>query len=507
MLGEYVIQYDVTDSDGNSAAPVTRDVVVTYEETVPYAPAPANPDMFKHVATLGDLFGSEIPAYDKRSKQAYITSGDGLQIIDLSDIANPELVALIDPAADPINLNSSEITSVAACGGKIAFAVPDAVQTENGSVVFMNNKGRLIRKVTVGALPDMVTFTSDCKTVLVANEGEPDDGVDPEGSISIINAKNGKVRTADFKRFNGKEKMLKAKGVRLFPGVAVANDLEPEYIAIDKYNMFAYATLQEANALAVVSIKLAKVVQILPLGLKDHSLPGNELDASDKDSVINIRNWPLHGMYMPDAITSFTKRGEPFFITANEGDARKEDERVKDLALDPAAFPNAEELQDNFNIGRIQVSTVDGDIDGDGDYDKLQSYGGRSFSIWNFLGKQVYDSGSEIEAIVATYGRDNADDGRSDNKGPEPEGVETGKIGKRTYAFIGLERTHQVLVYDVTKPWAPEFVQLLQTEGDSEPEGLKFLSKRQSPNKCPTLLVTNEDSNTLSIYQLSKCSK
>jgi hypothetical protein len=223
--------------------------------------------------------------------------------------------------------------------------------------------------------------------------------------------------------------------------------------------------------------------------------------------VINIQNWPLYGMYMPDAIASFHKGRHQFYITANEGDARDEDVRVSKLSLDPTVFPDADAIQNEFNIGRIQVSEIDGDIDNDGDYDVLQSYGGRSFSIWNRWGELVYDSGSEIEAIVATYGRDNADDGRSDNKGPEPEGVEVGRIKNRTFAFIGLERTHQILVYDVTRPRAPIFVQLLQTAGDEAPEGLKFISRGESPNQCPTLLVTNEDSNTLSIYQLNDCKK
>jgi hypothetical protein len=461
--------------------------------------------MFKHVATLGDLPGSEIPAYDRFSRQAFVTGGDGLQIVDLSDIKNPVMGALIDPTTAPFNLNSPEVTSVDSCRGMVAFAVPNATQTENGNVVFTNSQGELIRTVEVGALPDMVKFTKNCRKLLVANEGEPDDGIDPEGSISIINVVNGQVKTADFTRFNGMEETLKAQGVRLFPGVPVANDLEPEYIAVSGNGRFAYVTLQEANAVAVVDIRRARVKRILPLGLKDHSIPGNELDASDKDEVINIRNWPLQGMYMPDAIAAFGRGWHQFFITANEGDARNEDERVGKLNLDPTAFPNADELQHNFNIGRIQVSAVDGDLDGDGDYDVLQSYGGRSFSIWDARGNLVYDSGSNIESIVATYGRDNADDGRSDNKGPEPEGVEVGKIGRRTYAFIGLERTNQVLVYDVTRPWAPEFMQMLYTAGDEAPEGLEFLSRRESPNNCPTLLVTNEESNTLTIYQLSDC--
>ena len=47
------------------------------------------------------------------------------------------------------------------------------------------------------------------------------------------------------------------------------------------------------------------------------------------------------------------------------------------------------------------------------------------------------------------------DDGRSDAKGVEPEGVVLGKVSERTIAFIGLERVDAVAVYDVTNPYAP----------------------------------------------------
>ena len=508
VFGEYTITYNVTDSDGNPAVSVTRTVIVTHPETIPAAPAPARPNLFSHVATLGGLPGAEIPAYDKGSKQAYITSGDGVQIVDLSDPANPMMGALIDPAGAPFNLGVSEVTSVDVCNGTVAFAVPADPQTDPGTVVFTESDGTLIRMVTVGALPDMLTFTKRCRTVVTADEGEPDNGIDPPGGVSIINVRTGNVRTADFSAFNGQEDALRSKGVRIFPGVLAGVDFEPEYVALGPLNVLAYVTLQEANALAVVNLLTANVVKILPLGLKDHSLPGNELDASDRDSVINVRNWPLFGMYMPDAIDGYSTRRHPgLYITANEGDARDNDARVASLTLDPTAFPPAEDLQNEFNIGRIQVSDIDGDVDGDGDYDVLQSYGARSFSIWDSFGRQLYDSGNEIEAIVASQTPDSYDDGRSDNKGPEPEGVEIGKISGRSIAFIGLERTDQVLVYDVSNPYQPRFLQLLQNEGDEAPEGLRFLGKSESPNRCPTLLVTNEGSDTLTIYQRRTCAQ
>lgn len=80
-----------------------------------------------------------------------------------------------------------------------------------------------------------------------------------------------------------------------------------------------------------------------------------------------------------------------YLVTANEGDARDEDERIRDLFLDPSAFPNAGELQQDENLGRLEVSTILGDNDGDGDFDELFAYGGRSFSIWDADGNLIFD--------------------------------------------------------------------------------------------------------------------
>jgi hypothetical protein len=54
-------------------------------------------------------------------------------------------------------------------------------------------------------------------------------------------------------------------------------------------------------------------------------------------------------------------------------------------------------------------------------------------------------------------------DSRSDNKGPEPEGVALGRLGAKTFAFVGLERIGGVIVYDVTTPATPTFVTYVNT--------------------------------------------
>ncbi len=242
----------------------------------------------------------------------------------------------------------------------------------------------------------------------------------------------------------------------------------------------------------------------------------NGLDSSDEDGI-DIGNQPVFGLYQPDSIAAYEVDGEVYYVTANEGDARDEDERVEDLELDPDAFPNAEELQTEEEIGRLEVSTIDGDIDGDGDYDQLVSYGGRSFSIRDANGNIVFDSGDDFAQITAeqvpelfnSNGTIDSFDTRSDAKGAEPEGVVVGEIDGKTYAFVGLERTGGIMVYDISQPAEAKFIQYInpideETDDalDLAPEGLQFIPAVESPNGTPLLTVSNEVSGTVSVYQI-----
>jgi len=159
-------------------------------------------------------------------------------------------------------------------------------------------------------------------------------------------------------------------------------------------------------------------------------------------------------------------------ITANEGDTRDEARRVSSLTLDPNVFPNAAELQLAQNLGRLDVSSIDGRND-QGQYSQLFAYGGRSFSIWNVTNglSQVFDSGDDFEQILAAFsatpltpsifnsdGTPSSFDSRSDNRGPEPEGLAVGTVGNRLYTFVGIERAGGFMVYDITNPSHPFFV-------------------------------------------------
>jgi hypothetical protein len=488
-----------------------------------------------------DESAAEIVAHDPSSQRLFVVNSAAVtvDVLNLSDPANPVLLDTIDASAE-----GGAANSVAVSNGVAAVAIEATVKTDPGKVVFYDTLTLAkISEVTVGSLPDMLTFTPDGNAVLVANEGEPNVGytIDPEGSVSVIDVSGGfaapTVATADFSAFNASIDELRASGVRIYgPGATVAQDLEPEYIAVAPDGLSARVVLQEANAVAVLDlsdISAPVITDIVPLGFKDHMIIGNELDPSDRDPQgdpqVRIRNWPVFGMYQPDAIAAYQFNGRTYYITANEGDDRddflptEEGSRIKDLVLDPVAFPNAAELQADSALGRLTVTTFDGDIDGDGQFEELYALGARSFSIWAEDGAQLFDSGSDFERITAqrfpnnfnASNSSNDPESRSDNKGPEPEGVVVGELAGRTFAFIGLERIGGIMVYDVTNPQRARFVQYVNPRdfskdpeselalvGDLGPEGLAFISAEDSPSGAPLLVVGNEVSGTTAIYQI-----
>lgn len=470
--------------------------------------------------------GSEISAFDPATKRLFVVSGGSLlQVLDVSNPTKPTLVDEID-----ISAYGRAANSVTVSHGIVAIAVEANPKTSPGQVVFFDAQGKFLHNVTVGALPDMLTFTPDGKRILVANEGEPNSynqptSINPEGSISIIDISNGvanaTVRTADFRSFNSQLDSLRQQGIRITgPNATVAQDLEPEYITVSADGKTAWATLQENNALAVIDIASATITKLIPLGLKDFSKSG--LDPSDKDGGINIRNdLPVFGIYQPDAIANYVaSNGQTYLVMANEGDGRSSDDypgfnevvRLKDLKLDPTRFPNASILQQDANLGRLRVSSATGDIDGDGDFDQIQTFGGRSFSIRDIHGNLIFDSGDQLERLTASAvptlfnseeGLTSAFDTRSDDKGPEPEGVAVGQVNDRTYAFIGLERTSGIVVYDITNVNRPTFVEYVSIPADFGPEGLAFISAALSPTGKALLSVTNEVSKTTSLFEFN----
>lgn len=472
---------------------------------------------------------SEIVAHDPIRQRVFVVNAQAgtVDVLDISDPTAPRKVgSLATPGAN----------SVAVRQHVIAVAEQAAVKTDPGTVTFFDARTLApTGQVTVGALPDMVTIADNGNYALVANEGEPDsycaDGVDPEGSVSIIDLRRGAaratVRTADFRKLNSRKAELVAAGVRIFgPNASVAQDLEPEYITLSTNGRTAYVSLQEANAIATVDVASATVTDVRALGLKDHSIAGNGLDASDKDKAVNITTWPIKGMFMPDSVASYQVKGKDHVVTANEGDARDyacfaEERRIKDVTLDPAVFPNAKDLQKDGALGRLNTTTTS--PSGAAGLTEIHTFGARSISVVDMsTGSMTWDSGDSLEKLVARvepafFNSDHESasfDNRSDNKGPEPEGLALGKIGGSTFAFVGLERQSGIAVFDVTDPRAGRLAGYgsnrvfagdpkAGTAGDLGPEGVHFIAAGDSPNGKPLLAVGNEISGTTTLWQVA----
>lgn len=458
---------------------------------------------------LGGLGAAEITAFDEKTNRLFAVNNSTINKIDVLDISNPAVPKVVGSIS--MQPYGGFVNSVDVRDGKLAAAIESVNKQAIGKVVIFDTESlKPLKTISVGALPDMVTYSKDGNFILTANEGEPNDGYtdDPIGSISIINVKNNyTVSNIDFAGFASKLSELSSKGFRVFgPGLSLAKDVEPEYITTSEDGRLAWVTLQENNAIAEIDIRSATVRTIYPLGFKNYALTGNSVDVSDRDGGIKFSNATVFGVFMPDAISSIEYNGKTYLFTANEGDAREytgfsEIKRVNQVNLDPVAFPNGTALKADAILGRLNMTTTLGDKDKDGDYDEIYSLGARSFSVWDAsTGNLVWDSKDELDRQSFTLGL--YDDARSDDKGSEPEAITIGRVGSKTIAIIGLERADAFAIYDVTNPTSPVFVKMFKT-GDA-PEGVLFIPASKSPIQQSLIVVSSENDGFVKIYKANK---
>jgi len=480
------------------------------------------------------------PAYDPRTQRIFSGSVDrqNLEVLDISDPSNPNKINSIDLsswiAPNRVAVSSEGIV---------------AATTESSSVLLFNAGGDLLADVNIPNGVDLA-FTPDGQKLVVTVDRATGAGND-ESAVDIVdlssadwdacrlgavgcNLTNPPISTASFNVFNGQRAALIADGAR-FPtaGLTVAQDIVPEDVTVSSDSSTAWVALSDSNGIAEVDLQTAQITSIFGLGTKDNSLPGNGLDASDRDNAINIRTWPIKSFFNPDNVGVYETGGQTYLVTPNEGDARDPTkERLKNLLVDPASPVFG--LQGDADLGRLKVSTVEGDTDGDGDLDEVFGYGGRSFAIWSTDGTQIFDSGDDFEQITAAALPNNFNtsedetqrDTRSDDRGPEPESIDIGAIGGRQYAFIAFERISGVMVYDITDPNAPTFEQYINNRdfsvepkdvcgskgglaaagcdqaGDLEPEGVLFISAADSPLGVPLVALGHELSDSVTLYRI-----
>lgn len=441
---------------------------------------------FQHGAGNGYL--SEIVSFDSATKTLWVAGVSG---VDVLDAATGSFLQRID--VTPFGA----INSVAIHNGIAAFAIENtADRTQPGVVKLFDTTTRALaagtNTLTVGALPDMLTFTRDGSKLLVANEATPNtygsrigtsvprvygaSPNDPVGSVSIIDMNTRSVSaTATLAG-------VAQSGSHIRTGTGM--DFEPEYIAVNAAGTKAYVSLQEANAMGVLNLQTGQFDSVIGLGAKDFSLPGNRIDPlNNTSSTYSPESVAAKGLYMPDGMTVYERNGQTYVLMANEGDFREDD-------ADRSA---ASSFGASGSLANLRVSNTDSSAG------NLFAAGARSFSIRNEDGSIVYDSGEILDREAAALGIYN--DGRSRDKGVEPEGIEVMTIGDRSFAFVGLERTTTaaIAVFDVTDPANSSFVKMLVTNGDVSPEGLKGYVM----DGHAYIAFSNEVSNTTSVYQLA----
>ena len=246
---------------------------------------------------------------------------------------------------------------------------------------------------------------------------------------------------------------------------------------------------------------------------------------------------------MPDGIAAYEVDGVTYLVCANEGDSREWGDYLNENEAKKGAASPAGNIAEGEISGKVVYFGEESKTESAKGYDGLDSskdylFGGRSFTLYAVTEngiQEVFTSGDNFESLTARYfpayfntSNDNAAlDDRSGKKGPEAESVTVGVVDGKTYAFVALERTGGVMVYDVTDPSAVTYVNYVNsrdfgsivpgsevyedgeldkwvTGGDVAPEGLAFLTAQQSPTGQPMLLAACEVSGTVAVYELTQ---
>ena len=482
---------------------------------------------------LYDQNAAEVSAYDPATKRLFVLNGASgkVDILDISDISKPRKAAELDLRVYGLRAGGLDFHS-----GVLAVAVINKNPQKNGHIYFFDSNGILLSQAEAGPWPTMVRFVPDGDYVLVANEGVPDQDyrVDPEGSITVVDLTCGVrhpiAHQANFRSFDDLRCDLILDGVRIsHVSATVSQDLEPEFITVSPDSLWAYVTCQENNTIAVVDILEAKVVKLIPLGLKDWEGSRFVMDASDRDRSINLISWPIFSSYMPHGIAQYQAGGATYLVTANEGMPRNyrawnDAVRLGQVPFEDSAVKfNAQAMRNNGALGRLKLVRDLSDLDNDGEMERVVAFGGRSFSIWDLKGNLVWDSGGQFEQITAkgyskyfnSGSRTSEFDVRSSEMGVEPKGLALIQLSGKTYAFIGLEQMGGVMIYDITQPKTPKFLVYVNNRnfeedakspaaGDLGPNGLLVIPAKHSPTREPLLVVANQVSGTVTIYVINE---
>jgi hypothetical protein len=196
-------------------------------------------------------------------------------------------------------------------------------------------------------------------------------------------------------------------------------DPEPEFVDINEFDVAA-VTLQENNHIVLIHLPSGQILKDFPAGTVDL----NGVDVEENDLIQQVDALPAVARE-PDAVVWTS----PFtFATANEGDL----------------------------------------------------FGGsRGFSTWLATGGVLFDSGNRTDRLAARVGH--YPEGRSENKGVEPEGADFARFGSKNFLFVGCERSNlvevrQLVGFPILGAKFPILRQVLPT--GVAPEGLLAIPSR-----------------------------
>jgi len=389
--------------------------------------AVAQDSHFNRIASwpVSNNLPAELDPQTETSAEIITANGDGSMLVysdsPLGAIGMIDISDPTDPQAAGIVRLDGEPTAVAVVGGLALVGV-------NTSESFVEPSGRL----------DAVALDSGGVVASCDLGGQPDSvAVAPDGSFAAVAIENerdedlndgeipqlppGALALVELAR-TGAPNCGTLNTVDLTGLAEVApSDPEPEFVDINDAGL-VLVTLQENNHIAIVDGRSGEVVAHFSAGTVDLANVDTEEEGAIRfeGSLENVPREPDAAQWLDDQR----------FVMANEGDYEG---------------------------------------------------GTRGFTIMSAEGEVLYDSGLSFEYALARIGH--YPEGRSGNKGVEPEGMEVGTYDGETYIFVLSERGSIVGVYRDTGG-VPELAQLLPS--GIAPEGVVAIPGRG------LLVVANE---------------
>ncbi|MBW9262236.1 MAG: esterase-like activity of phytase family protein [Candidatus Thiodiazotropha sp. (ex. Lucinisca nassula)] len=367
---------------------------------------------------------------DETAAEIVAATADGMTLVytdsPLEQVGFVDLTDPENPLADGTLGLSGEPTSVAVKGDYALVGV-------NTSADFVNVSGHLevigitsqssVRQIDLGGQPDSVAISPDGNYAAVVIENERDEDL---GDGVPPQAPAGTlviVNTSDSNPANWTTSTVDLTQLNAL----YPGDPEPEYVDINGNNI-AVVTLQENNHIALVDLTDGSVVNEFSAGSVDLT----QIDATEEDPALISQTENQDGVLRePDGVAWINN---DYFATADEGD-----------------------------------------LDG----------GSRGFTVFHRNGEVAWNSAATLDHMTVRFGH--YPDGRSGNKGNEPENAEVGIFGDDRYLFVNSERSTLVFVYDAADPKNPVYKQTLPA--GVGPEGGLAIPSRN------LLVVASEEDN------------